>query len=76
MIDVALLGYQHVSKYYLVFVVDAPEGFAMTTAMVNLEDPNLELYENVDLVETGNSLMWLSENDLTHPAYNVVQPVG
>lgn len=52
----------HHSKHgYLVYV---QTGDIPMEAVVNLADPELTLYVDAELIETGNSLAWLSRTEL------------
>lgn len=64
--DVVVVGLNHYTKKYLAFVI---EGDVEMDAVVNLRSPYLELFVPEELIETGNSLAWLSKEELPTPVF-------
>lgn len=71
MIHVTLLGHHSETKEYLVFLTEAPNAEVFTPAHVNLQDPYLDLYVEEEFIETGDSLMWMSQEELDQPYVSV-----
>ncbi|MES9681856.1 hypothetical protein ABWK22_02825 [Gottfriedia acidiceleris] len=61
---VVVAGYNHDTKQYLAYVID---GDIEMDAVVEVRNPRLELFIPQEYIETGNSLAWMSKEELTTP---------
>ncbi|MFE4029198.1 hypothetical protein ACFX4N_23875 [Priestia sp. YIM B13551] len=68
--QVVVLGHHNQTNQYLTFVV---EGTITSPATVNLSDPDLTLYVAEELIETGNSLSWMTPEQLESPSTTRLQ---
>lgn len=65
---VTLLG-THEEHGHLVFV---QEGNIEMDAVVAIEDPALTLFVEAELIETGNSLAWMTDEEIRKPDVSVL----
>lgn len=58
------------------FLVYVQEGNIETDAVVKLDDPELQLLIPAEQIETGNSLAWLTFEQVMHPDLKLDYPEG
>ena len=66
--DAILIGKHTGTEQNLIFVLHGDDA---TDAIVNVNDPELVLYVPKDYIETGDSLCWVSNEELARRGDNV-----
>ena len=63
-----LLGKHHGTKLNLLYILDGDDA---TDAVVTVNDPELELYVDAELIENGESLCWVTDEELARKGNTV-----
>ncbi|PFK99963.1 hypothetical protein COJ01_18130 [Priestia megaterium] len=71
--NVIVAGYQSDTNQYLTYLI---EGDVEDRAVVEVDSKNLKLFVPKEWIETGNSLVWMTKEQLTSPTVDAEDPSG
>lgn len=77
MLDIIKVGYHHVAESYLIYIVDAPEGFTLPRSIINVDDPDFELYVDKEMLNNyKEGFAWMGKQWMEQAKVNILTPVG